>query len=124
MLNMPLIAIVFGVLLDVLGLGTYVATGMEHPTALIPCVFGTLILVCGVVGRNEKYLKHALHGAAVFGLLGFLAPLGRLVPKAAKGELEWNLAAWSMVVMMGLCGVFLALCVKSFIDVRRARGKV
>jgi hypothetical protein len=34
---------------------------------------------------------------------------------------EFNLAKGEQAVMAGLCGIFLALCVKSFIDARMAR---
>lgn len=120
-MNMPLIALGFGILLNFLGLGAYVTTGMESVTALIPCVPGILIGICGLIGQKESRLKHAMHGAAIFGLLGFLAPLGRLVPLLIKGEFTLTPATGSMIMMLVICGIFVGLCVKSFIDVRKAR---
>ncbi|MDX6765334.1 MAG: hypothetical protein SFU85_00935 [Candidatus Methylacidiphilales bacterium] len=123
-MNMPLIAIVFGILLDLAGTVSFFATGATHKTALIPCVFGMIILVCGIIARKEALLKHAMHVAAVFGVLGFLASAGRFVPSLIKqlnGGEPSPAALASTGSMALLCGVFTALCVKSFIDVRRAR---
>ncbi len=120
-MNMPLIGSVFGVLLIALGLGGYVAGDMASKTALIPAFFGLPMLIAALIGFKESCLKHAMHAAAVFGLLGFLAPLGRIIPQIIKGKFELNLAGASMVGMVLLCGVFVALCVKSFKDARKAR---
>lgn len=121
LMNMPIIALGFGIVLNFLGLGAFVATGASSVTALIPCVPGILIGICGLVGQKEARLKHAMHAAAVIGLLGFLAPLGRLMPMLMKGEFEFSTATGSMILMMVVCGVFIGLCVKSFIDARKAR---
>ena len=43
-------ALIFGILLILLGLVGYTTTGRTSPTALIPAGFGLLILVCGLVG--------------------------------------------------------------------------
>jgi hypothetical protein len=120
-MNMPLIALGFGILLNFLGLGSFVTTGMVSATALIPCVPGVLIGICGLIAQKESRLKHAMHAAAIFGLLGFLAPLGRLMPLFVKGEFELTPATGSMIMMLVICGIFVGLCVKSFIDVRKAK---
>ena len=64
---------------------------------------------------------HAMHGAAVVALLGFLAPLGRIIPQALKGTPPHGLALFSQVTMSILCLAFVLLCVRSFINARRAR---
>lgn len=123
-MNMPLIAIVFGILLDITGTAGYVFTGQTHLTALIPSAVGTIILVSGIIALNPKFLKHAMHVAAMFGVLGFLGGAGRFVPSLIKhfgGEEVSLVALASTGSMTLLCAVFTALCVKSFIDVRRAR---
>lgn len=123
-MNMPLIAIVFGILLDITGTAGYVFTGQTHKTALIPSVVGTIILVCGIIALNPKFLKHAMHVAAMFGVLGLLGGAGRFVPSLIKhfqGEDVSQVALASTGSMALLCAIFTALCVKSFIDVRRAR---
>lgn len=116
------IAIVFGVLLAVLGGGTYVYTEMASITALIPAFFGAALVVFGVVALNEKFRMHAMHGAALIGLVGFAMP-AYMVIKGMIGGDEFGLAKGEQAAMSGLCLVFLVLCVKSFIDVRIARKK-
>ncbi len=71
---MAKIALITGVLLIVLALGFFFATGAAHPTSLIPGGFGLLLLICGVVANTEDAKKRMLwmHIAVTVGLLGFL----------------------------------------------------
>ncbi|MEM6822515.1 MAG: hypothetical protein AAF558_11310 [Verrucomicrobiota bacterium] len=119
--NMPLVGVVFAILLILVGVGGYVGGDMASKTALIPTFFGLPLLIASALAFKEAFLKHAMHAAAMVGLLGFLAPLGRIIPQAAKGKFEFDLAGICMVLMVVLCGLFTAFCVKSFIDVRKAR---
>lgn len=120
-MNMPLIGSVFGLVLIGIGVGGYIGGEMVHKTALIPAFIGLPMLIASLVAFKESCLKHGMHVAAVFGVLGFLAPLGRILPQVLKGEFELNLAGSCLVAMLVVSGVFVALCVKSFKDARRAR---
>lgn len=121
LLSMTLIreGIIVGILLIVIGVGGYFAGGMVSVTALIPAFFGVPILLSALVAI--KNLKAGMHAAALFGLLGFIAPLGRLIPSSIKNGFELNMATGSMILMSLICAVFTFLCVKSFIDVRKQR---
>jgi hypothetical protein len=125
MKNMPGLSILFGILLVALGGGFYVATGSAHPTALIPSGFGILLLVCGIVGLAAPNARmHAMHGAALLGLIGAGAGLGMSLPKlpAVLAEVFGAHAAiWEKLAMGVISLVFLVLCVRSFIAARRAR---
>lgn len=112
--------IVTGVVLIVLGVAGYFLGGSQSYTAFIPSVFGLLILIGSLIAT--KNLKLGMHMAAVFGLLGFLAPLGRLIPTAAKGSLTLDLATISQVLMIIICGIFVWLCVLSFKRARKQRA--
>jgi len=126
----PLVSIFFGLLLVALGiwgywggdLGLWEPLGLARPerlsaTALIPAYVGAALVVLGLLAFKESLLKHAMHGAAMVGLLGLLAAVGRLVTTGnTKG-----VAGVSLIGMMLLCGLFVALCVNSFIQVRRRR---
>ena len=114
-------SIIFGILLAILGLYGFFTTGMEHPTALIPTGVGVLLAILGAVAKKEAYRKHAMHAAAVVGVLGFLAGAGRFFYELSKGMDVTGTAGMSTATMAVLCGVFVALCVKSFIDARRRR---
>ncbi|MEM9372247.1 MAG: hypothetical protein AAGA55_01260 [Planctomycetota bacterium] len=119
---MPQTALTAGLVLVVLGLLGYFVLGGSEPsaTALIPAFFGLPIAVLGLIALRPGARKHAMHGAAVLGLLGFLAPLGRLVPVAIKGELEMAASTFMLIAMAVTCLVFLVLCVRSFIAARKA----
>jgi hypothetical protein len=110
--------IIFGLLLTALGLVGYFATGTSSFTALIPSVFGLLLLVLGVAARKETARKNAMHAAAAIGVLGTLAALGGLFrPGASRAGPSF----YSQVTMALLLATFTVLCVKSFIDARKAR---
>lgn len=111
--------ILFGTLLTLIGLAGYFLTGTSSFTALIPAIFGLLLIVLGFVARNEAARKHAMHAAAAVGTVGFIGALMSLLrtPTGVRSAL----ALGSQVAMLVLTGIFVALCVKSFIDARRAR---
>jgi hypothetical protein len=112
--------IVFGLLLTLLGLGGYMLTGTSSFTALIPALFGLLLIVLGFVARSDAVRKHAMHAAVIVGLVGFIGALFSLLrtPIALRSAA----AVYSQVAMVLLTAVFVGLCVKSFIDARRARA--
>jgi hypothetical protein len=117
------LAILFGVLLILVGVIGY-AMGGEHKslTALIPAVEGVLLAACGAAAAAKPAArKHAMHAAAMVGTLGFLAAAGRLVPKLIKGEVPPALSLTCLSLMIVLSGLFVVLCVRSFIAARRAR---
>ncbi|HEY5792401.1 MAG TPA: hypothetical protein VIS74_03825 [Chthoniobacterales bacterium] len=122
---MPLLSIVFGALLDLLGAYGFVSTGGTHYTSLIPSAFGTLLILCGLLALAlPSARKHFMHAAATVGLLGTLGGLGMGLPKLSA-LLAGAAARPSAVVLQILMGVislvFVALCVRSFILARRAK---
>lgn len=122
---MPKIAIAFGLILDILGVAAFIATGATHLTALIPAIFGSVIFVCGIIAHvSPPARKHAMHVAAMFGLLATLGGLGMGLPKLGlllSGTAPRPVATVMQITMGLIALVFLVLCVKSFIDARRAR---
>lgn len=111
----------FGVVLIVVGLVSYFATGAASWTALIPAIFGLLLLMFGMIARNENMRKHAMHGAAVIGLLGFLGSVSGIwqLFKMMGGEaVDRPEAAIARAIMAVICLAFVALTVKSFIAAR------
>lgn len=131
---MPALTVMFGILLLVVGvwgywggdLGLWTPLGLQAPerlsgTALVPAAVGVLLIVCGLLAFKESLLKHAMHGAASIGLLGLAAAGSRLVwTLIGKGKVE-GVGGVSLTAMTLLCGGFVALCVNSFIQVRRRR---
>lgn len=119
---MPKFSIVLGIIFTIMGLYGYFGISSESITALIPTFFGIPLLVLGWVGLNEKYLKHAMHGAAVLTLLGFAGTVGGLIKffKMLGGaEMERPAAVTVQAIMSILCLLFLVFAVKSFVDARK-----
>ena len=125
-------SIAFGLVLIALGVGGYVSTASKSPTALIPAGFGVLLVVCGLLALKERLRKHAMHLAAMVGLIGFLVPAGMAFPKLPtyfeKGEVlradgsDATTAVLLQTAMALVCLVFVGLCVNSFIQARRRRA--
>jgi hypothetical protein len=117
-------SIAFGAVLIVLGVAGYVGSGAASITALIPAIFGALLVAFGALARNEKMRMHAMHGAVLVGLLGFLGSASGLLKLPALlsgGEVARPAAVISQSVMAILMLLFVGLCVRSFIEARRAR---
>lgn len=64
------ITLAVGAVLTLLGIAGYALTGAASLTALIPSLVGVLILACGLLARQEKLRRHAIHGALAVALLG------------------------------------------------------
>ncbi|QJW93639.1 hypothetical protein [Frigoriglobus tundricola] len=122
---MPSYAILFGLLLSGLGVTAYVSPntlGGGKPyqiSALSPAFIGVPILLTGLVSLAAPGArKHAMHGAAVLGLLGTVGGLVPVILRKFDFEQTAVLVGLTMTVLSGL---FLGLCVKSFIDAKKAR---
>ena len=122
---MPLLTILTGCLLCLIGIGGFIATGMQHYTALIPFALGDLLILTGVLAHlRPLWRKHTMHAAATIALLGMLGSLrgAAQIPAWLAGEAPARPAA---VLAQGatavLCAIFLGLAVRSFIAARRAR---
>jgi hypothetical protein len=105
--------------LILIGFGLWAYLGSETPskTALIPVVFGAVILTLYKGVKNEN--KIVAHIAVLLTLLilgGLVKPL-----TAAIGR-EDGLAIMRVSVMMVSTVIALFFFIKSFIDVRRARA--
>jgi hypothetical protein len=116
----------FGAVMILLGIGGYLGTGAHSPTALIPAAIGVVLVVMGVLARRPGLRMHAMHGAALAGLIGFAGSVGGVVPFArmvAGQTIERPAAAIARTLMALLCLAFVALTVRSFVAARVARRK-
>src|SRR5690348_16918465 len=117
---MPKITIVIGVLLLIEGLICYLAwqqLGAAHqsPTALIPAFVGVPLILLGWASAAKPNLRmHLMHGAVTLALLGFLASLGRFISVMVKNPAV-NIGTMANLIMAILTGVYVVLCVRSFI---------
>ncbi len=118
---MPSTTRLFGVILIVLGIASYVATGRTSVTALIPAVFGAVFVICALVARTESMRKHAMHVAVAVGLIGALASFGRAIPALSAGGDIARPAVMSQLAMGALLLTYVYLGVQSFIAARKTR---
>lgn len=122
---MAKVTIWFGVLLILLGVFGFLATGSAHPTALIPAGFGLLLAVFGWLAQNPEPSKRKLfmHIAVTVGLLGFLGTAKALIDVVhlAQGKMfPYPSAVEAKAAMAVLCLIYVVLCVRSFIAARRS----
>lgn len=120
-MNMQRIIMSFAVIFIALGVGAFLLTGAKAFTALIPALFGALLVVSGVISLKNR--KTGGHIAALIGVLGFAGAARSLtkIPALVSGEaVQRPVAVGVQAVFAVLCLIFVALCVKSFIDVRKA----
>jgi hypothetical protein len=118
---MPSTAILFGRLLIFVGIIGY-GYGMynDNPslTAMIPAVFGLVLMILGHLAKSKDNIrKHLMHVAVVVGLIGFLMPVGRIVSKIS--DFSFTFATAMLLSMATLCLLFVIFCVKSFIAARK-----
>lgn len=113
-----------GISLMIIGIAAYFMSRAASVTALIPAFFGLPIFLLGLLARNEKWHRYAMHSAVLLAFLGFLGSVMG-VPKLfiliQGGEVARPLAAIIQSVMAFLCTIFIILGIKSFIDARRAK---
>lgn len=119
---MPFTAVIFGVILIVVGVAGYVHGMMNEKasiTALIPAFFGVVLAGLGAAANaSEGLRKHLMHAAVTVALIGFILTAGRLASKFS--ELTMSAAVISQIAMASVCLIYVILSVRSFIAARAA----
>ena len=124
---MAKLTVAVGVLLALIGAGFYSMVVPHAPTSLIPLYFGVLLVLLGVLANTDDPKRRMLfmHIAVTVGLLGFIIPFVRAIGgtvKMVQGiAVAHPLAIQEQMLMAFVCLVFVGLCVRSFIEARRAR---
>ena len=118
----PQYAIWFGRLLvavGIIGYGYGLYAGNASLTAMIPAVFGVILMLLGHLSNAKESLrKHLMHAAVLIAAIGAFLPFFRLVTKIS--ELSVSAAVISQVAMSVICLAFVVIAVQSFIGARRA----
>lgn len=124
---MAKLTVVVGIVLIVLGVAVFIATGNHAPTALIPAFFGIVLGILGLSARsdNSKRRMMIMHIAVTIGLIGVIFPgwrgVGDLITQM-RGQVVLRPAAMKEeLAMAAICLVYVLLCVRSFIAARRDR---
>ncbi len=123
---MAKLTIALGVLLILVAVAGFVATGSAHPTALIPGGIGILFIIFGALASSEDTKKRMLwmHIAVTVALLMFLATIKSDIDviRLSHGvAFPHPIAIEEKAAMSLLCLLFVLLCVRSFIAARRTR---
>lgn len=125
---MARVTLIFAFLMVVLGEAGYLGTGSLHKTALIPVWFGLALGLFGFLAlraKDEKGRMVFMHINVTIGLLGFLGAAAEAirgyVSANAQGHAPDMIALASKLTMALLMGIYVGLCVRSFIAARRAR---
>lgn len=121
---MPTLSLIFGFLLNLVGLVGFFGTGATHYTALIPCGLGLLLMLSGLIAKKEALRPHAMHVAVLVALLGFVATVSALKNYPMLFDWAANPKAPAILAKIAtalLCGIFFLLCVRSFVRARLMR---
>ena len=126
---MAKITVVFAVLLIALGLIGFIGTGNAQSTALIPAWIGLALGVGGLLALSpqEGRRKLLMHINVSIGLLGFLGSTGELIRSFLHAQSTGvpldEIATTAKSALTLLLLLYVALCVRSFIQARRT-GKI
>ena len=110
------------IILLILGLVAFSATGMQSPTALIPSVFGIIFLILGLIARKESARKTAMHISMLIALLGIIGTFSGFIKFFALitgGEVIRPAAVITQTIMAGLLIFYIVSGIKTFIDARK-----
>ncbi|MBD3418506.1 MAG: hypothetical protein GF398_00160 [Chitinivibrionales bacterium] len=100
----------------------WIGADKQSATALVPALVGSLMLCGGLVAIRNNMV--GMHIAVLFAGLGALTGLGRLVPAAIAGKLQWlGPSAVLISLMTAICLLFAILSIRSFVDARKNRNE-
>jgi hypothetical protein len=121
-MKMSTVTFVFAVLFIAMGVFGYVV--YQQPTAFIPAYVGIILLILGWMALKPEWRMHAMHGAALVGVIGVVVPIKGLtkLPQLLSGApVDRPHAVVMQSIMAVLSLIFLAFCIKSFIAARIAQ---
>lgn len=125
---MAKLTVIFAIVLILLGVAVFLATGSKAPTALIPTYFGILLGTLGLLANTDDSRRRMIfmHIAVTVGLIGFVFPgaraAGDVIALMRGHSILRPVAMQEELAMAGICLVFVLLCVRSFIAARRSRA--
>ena len=115
-----------GILLILIAVAAFIATGSAHPTSLIPGGIGILFILFGTLASSTDPKKRMLwmHISVTVALLVFLGliPADLDVIRLSRGaSFPHPIAILEKSATSLLCLLYVLLCVRSFINARRDR---
>ncbi|ELZ04779.1 hypothetical protein C482_03256 [Natrialba chahannaoensis JCM 10990] len=101
-----------GVGLLILGVGAYIASGFESITALIPALFGVLVIGLRIAGDavgRERLATYGIGALALAGIFGSARGIPDLLALLTGSAVESTIAAVSQGLMIVFCLVLLGI---------------
>ena len=100
----PTLGVVLGALLIVVGVAGYALSDFASVTALIPAIFGVVMIGLGIVGRRDdrrvRVAVYGIGGLALLGVLGSLRGIPDIVGLATGSADASTLAAVTQGAMI------------------------
>jgi hypothetical protein len=122
---MPILAVITGLVLVLLGVLGYALTSTKSLTAFIPSVSGLLLLASPRARKPCAATPCTLAaGVSLLGLLGTLSGLVTLTGSFFGGTLERPVAVIAQGLTALVCLLFLIFAVRSFVAARRQRREL
>ncbi len=123
---MAKLTIALGILLFLIAVAGFLATGSAHPTALIPGGVGLVFVVFGALASSPDTKRRMLwmHVSVTVALLLFLGTIKAdldVIRLSRGADLPHPIAVEEKAAMSLLCLLYVLLAVRSFLAARRAR---
>ena len=87
-------------------------------TALIPAVFGVILLLLGTMLTNEKLVKLSAHLVVLFTLFILVALVVQVLPGVVE---RGGIGLIRVILMISSSAIAMIVFIKSFIDNRKSR---
>jgi hypothetical protein len=116
-------SVFLGVVLLILGVVSYILTGAQSATALIPAIFGIPVLLLSWSAKKEKWHRSSIHAILILALLGFLGSVSGAVKAVVwltGGDIARPAAVFAQTLMALLCAWYIYFGIRSFIEARRS----
>jgi hypothetical protein len=115
----PVATIVLGLVLNFIGIVSYMLSDSGSWTPLIPAIAGGLFLILGGMAMSAKLRKHVIHAALVIALLFGAMSIYKMIGVLADNGSA--LQMFSMETSAVACIAYLILGIQSFRQARRTR---
>ena len=90
---------------------------LSSPTALIPSIFGIILLICYLLSKSKPKLNKLLaHIAVLFTLLILVSLVGVRLPTSIE---DGGIGLFRVLAMISTSSYTFIIFIKSFIDARR-----
>ncbi|GJQ27648.1 MAG: hypothetical protein HBSAPP02_26800 [Phycisphaerae bacterium] len=124
---MQRLTVLVGIILVAIGAASYFGAAPTRGNPLAIAGTGSVLIACGWAAMNERVRMHAMHGAVLAGLIGMVVGIvgvlqGDAVVDSAGAATPSGTNRWPASVTALVCGVYVVLCVRSFVMARRARA--